>query len=45
VAPHVPLGQIYVGILPFWVAMAVCVALLVAFPDIALFLPDTMMGR
>jgi TRAP-type C4-dicarboxylate transport system permease large subunit len=45
VAPHVPLGQIYVGILPFWVAMAVCVILLVAFPDIALFLPDTMMGR
>lgn len=45
VAPHVPQGQIYIGILPFWVAMGVCVILLVAFPDIALFLPDTMMGR
>jgi tripartite ATP-independent transporter DctM subunit len=45
VAPHVPIGQIYLGIMPFWLAMAVCVIFLVAFPDIALFLPDTMMGR
>jgi len=45
VAPHVPLGEVYRGIMPFWLAMAVCVALLVAFPQIALFLPDTMLGR
>lgn len=45
VASHVPLGQIYRGILPFWLAMAVCVAILVAFPQIALFLPDTTLGR
>jgi len=45
VAPHVPLGQVYWGILPFWLAMAVCVALLIMFPDLALFMPDTMMGR
>ncbi len=45
VAPDVPLGTIYKGILPFWMAMAVCVALLVAFPQIALILPDTMLGR
>ena len=45
VAPHVPLGQVYRGILPFWLAMAVCVALLIMFPDLALFMPDTMMGR
>ena len=45
VAPNVPLGQIYAGILPFWVAMGICVILLVAFPNIALFLPDTMLGR
>ena len=45
VAPNVPLGTIYKGILPFWTAMAVCVALLVAFPQIALILPDTMLGR
>ena len=29
VAPNVPLGQIYAGILPFWVAMGVCVIMLV----------------
>ena len=45
VAQDVPLGQIYRGILPFWIAMAVCVALLVMFPQIALILPDTMMGK
>ena len=45
VAPRVPLGDIYRGVIPFWIAMAVCVALLIMFPDIALFLPNTMMGR
>ena len=45
VAPNVPLGQIFRGILPFWLAMGVCVALLIAFPQIALYLPNTMMGR
>jgi len=45
VAPHVPLSEVYWGILPFWLAMGVCVILLVAFPDIALFLPNTMLGR
>lgn len=45
VAQHVPLGKIYAGIVPFWIAMAVCVFLLILFPQIALFLPDTMMGR
>lgn len=45
VAQHVPLGRIYAGIMPFWVAMAVCVLLLILFPQIALLLPQTMMGR
>lgn len=45
VAQHVPIGKIYAGIIPFWIAMAVCVALLIIFPQIALFLPNTMMGR
>ena len=45
VAPKVPLSEVYWGILPFWLAMGVCVMLLVAFPQIALFLPDTMLGR
>ena len=45
VAQHVPIGKIYAGIIPFWIAMAVCVALLIMFPQIALVLPQTMMGR
>lgn len=44
VAPDVPMGTIFRGIWPFWLAMAVCLALLVAFPKIATFLPDTMYG-
>ena len=44
IAPDVPLSQIFIGILPFWIAMGVCLALLVAFPEIALFLPNTMLG-
>ncbi len=43
VAEDVPMGRIFAGILPFWVAMIVCVALLVAFPQIALVLPNSMM--
>jgi tripartite ATP-independent transporter DctM subunit len=44
VAEDVPIGKIYAGILPFWIAMLVCVLILIAFPQIALFLPTTMMG-
>jgi tripartite ATP-independent transporter DctM subunit len=40
--PDVPMGQIFRGILPFWAAMLVCVAILVAFPEIALFIPNNM---
>jgi len=31
-------------VLPFWAAMVVCLVLLVIFPEIALFLPNTMFG-
>jgi TRAP-type C4-dicarboxylate transport system permease large subunit len=41
----VPLGTMFRGVLPFWGAMMVCVLLLVAFPQIATFLPQTMFGR
>ncbi len=44
VAPDVPMNTIFRGIWPFWIAMAVCLAILVAFPNIALFLPNTMFG-
>lgn len=42
VAKDVPLYTIFRGGLPFWVAMLVCIILLVIFPQIALFLPGTM---
>ena len=44
IAPDVPMGTIFCGIWPFRFAMAACLAILVTFPDIALFLPDTMFG-
>lgn len=42
IAPEVPLSTIYKGILPFSLATVVLVILLIAFPDIALILPNTM---
>ncbi len=42
IAEDVPMVRIFAGILPFWAAMIVCVALLIAFPQIALILPNTM---
>jgi tripartite ATP-independent transporter DctM subunit len=42
VAEDVPMGKIFAGILPFWVAMIVCVAVLIAFPQVALVLPNSM---
>lgn len=42
IAEDVPLKDIFAGILPFWIAMGVCLVLLVVFPDIALTLPRTM---
>jgi len=42
IAPDVPMGQIFAGIMPFWLAMIVCVAILIAFPQIAMILPNTM---
>ena len=40
--PDVPMGQIFIGILPFWLAMIVCTAVLIALPDIALLIPNSM---
>ncbi len=44
VAEDVPMGRIFAGIMPFWVAMLVCVAVLTVFPEIALILPNTMVN-
>ncbi|MCR9107476.1 TRAP transporter large permease [Marivita sp. XM-24bin2] len=44
VAPGVSLGRIFVGVVPFWVMMMLTLAILVAFPQISLFLPNTMIN-
>lgn len=41
-APEVPLGTIYKGVLPFAVAQILLIALIVIFPAIATWLPSTM---
>ncbi|MDP2410267.1 MAG: TRAP transporter large permease [Pseudolabrys sp.] len=43
--PDVPLSKVFAGILPFWLAMLVGLLLLIAFPDIALIVPNTMIGK
>jgi len=42
IAEDVPMGKIFAGILPFWIAMVVCVAIITAFPQIVMILPNTM---
>jgi tripartite ATP-independent transporter DctM subunit len=43
--PDVPMSEIFKGVVPFWFAMMVCIAILIAFPEIALFIPNTMIGK
>ena len=38
--PDVPMSEIFAGILPFWFAMMVCIAILIMFPEIALIIPE-----
>jgi tripartite ATP-independent transporter DctM subunit len=40
--PDVPMSEIFAGIVPFWFAMMVCIAVLIMFPEIATFIPDRM---
>ena len=42
IAKEVPMVTIFRGIIPFFLAMVVAIVLLVMFPQIALFLPGTM---
>lgn len=44
VAPDVPLKDIFAGVAPFMLAMLATIALLVIFPQLALFLPNSMIG-
>jgi tripartite ATP-independent transporter DctM subunit len=40
--PDVSMSEIFAGIVPFWLAMMACIAILIAFPEIAMFIPDRM---
>lgn len=44
VAPNVSLGRMFRGVAPFWLAMLITLILLVAFPQISLILPNTMIN-
>jgi tripartite ATP-independent transporter DctM subunit len=45
IAGDVPMRDVFAGIMPFWAALIVCLAIVVAFPGLALFLPNAMYGR
>jgi len=40
--PHVTLGQIFMGVLPFMAIQVVAIALLYVFPQIGLWLPSVL---
>ena len=42
--PDVPLFTVFRGVLPFWGCMVAVVAILAAFPQVALYLPSLMRG-
>jgi C4-dicarboxylate transporter DctM subunit len=42
VAEDVPLSSVFKGVLPFWIATILIIIVLIAFPQIALFLPGVM---
>jgi len=42
--PDVPLTTVFAGIFPFWFAMVICLILLILFPQIALLIPERMIG-
>jgi len=45
IAPEVPMSRIFAGIWPFWFAMVAMIGLLVLFPQIALYLPEKLVGN
>lgn len=45
VAKDVPMETIFRGVLPFLLCILVCIAILIAFPSIATFLPTILRGR
>jgi tripartite ATP-independent transporter DctM subunit len=45
IAPDVSMTAVFRGIWPFWFAMILLIGVLLAFPQIALYLPNSMYGR
>lgn len=43
IAPNIPMGDVFWGALPFVIADVACLVLLIALPQIVLFLPNTML--
>ncbi len=43
--PDVPMYTIYKGIMPFAIAMFVCILLIMLFPQVAMWLPTHMIGK
>ena len=44
VRPDIPLGEVFKGVTPFLFGEAVIIGILVAFPEVVLFLPNNMMN-
>ena len=44
-ATGVSLDKVYRGVTPFWITLIVANALVIVFPEIALFLPQLMRAR
>lgn len=42
IVPQVPMSSIFRGVMPFWFAMLIALILLISFPQLALFIPDSM---
>ncbi|HPX78574.1 MAG TPA: TRAP transporter large permease subunit, partial [Methanobacterium sp.] len=43
VAPDIPIELIFKGVWPFLIAVILCLAILIAIPSLATFLPMTLM--
>jgi C4-dicarboxylate transporter DctM subunit len=41
-APDIPMGTIYRGSIPFNIAAAIVIAIVIAFPSLATWLPSTL---
>ncbi|MFM9883966.1 MAG: TRAP transporter large permease subunit, partial [Burkholderiales bacterium] len=45
IAPHIPLGEIFRGVVPFVILTLGCVVAFTIWPEIVLWLPQQMFGK